>query len=50
VLETAGDIAGNARDIYLQSGVSHAMPPANITGIPQDERQVLIDWFRAGNS
>jgi len=50
VLETAGDIAGNARAIYLQSGVSHAMPPANVTGIPQDERQVLIDWFRDGNS
>lgn len=31
LLETEADIARNARQIYLQAGISHAMPPANVT-------------------
>src|SRR6056300_119162 len=38
LLETRADVARNARAIYLQAGVSHAMPPANITDIPQEDR------------
>ena len=49
-LETPTDIAKNANAIYLQAGVSHAMPPANITGIEPEERQKIAAWFRAGNS
>ena len=49
-LETPTDIAKNANAIYLQAGVSHAMPPANITGIEPEERQKITAWFRAGNS
>ncbi|WGH79986.1 urate hydroxylase PuuD [Jannaschia ovalis] len=45
-LETRADIAGQARQIYLQSAVSHAMPPANLTGITLEERAALRDWFR----
>ncbi|MEM7469786.1 MAG: urate hydroxylase PuuD [Pseudomonadota bacterium] len=46
-LETDGDIARHAREIYLQSAVSHAMPPANITELPSDDRAVLAAWYRA---
>ena len=28
LLETDADIARNARAIYLQAGITHAMPPA----------------------
>ncbi|WPY96697.1 urate hydroxylase PuuD (plasmid) [Limimaricola variabilis] len=48
VLETPQDIAQNARAIYLQAGVSHAMPPANVTEISEADRAKLVRWFRAG--
>jgi uncharacterized membrane protein len=48
-LETTGDITKHARQIYLQAGVSHAMPPANITQIPIADREALIAWYRAGS-
>ena len=47
VLETESQIAHEARRIYLQAGVSHAMPPANLSFIEPQERQQIIDWFRA---
>ncbi|WP_102106943.1 urate hydroxylase PuuD [Oceaniglobus roseus] len=46
-LETEGDVAAHARQIYLQAAVSHAMPPANVTEIPQGDRDALASWFRA---
>ncbi|SDF20652.1 urate hydroxylase PuuD [Limimaricola pyoseonensis] len=48
VLETPQDIAQNARAIYLQAGVSHAMPPANLTEISDEDRRALVRWYRAG--
>ena len=50
VLETPADIARQARAIYLQSGVSHAMPPANITWMEDHERRAIAAWYRAGRS
>ncbi|MEL6644957.1 MAG: urate hydroxylase PuuD [Pseudomonadota bacterium] len=47
VLETEVDVARQARDIFLQSGVSHAMPPANITWMEPEERTALVRWYRA---
>lgn len=47
-LETEADIAEQARDIYLQAGLSHAMPPGNLTYIEPQERAALRDWYRAG--
>ncbi|SMY07024.1 urate hydroxylase PuuD [Flavimaricola marinus] len=49
-LETESDIARHARDIYLQAGVSHAMPPANITDLPPEDRAKLVAWFRAAQN
>ncbi|WP_298917055.1 urate hydroxylase PuuD [uncultured Roseobacter sp.] len=45
-LETTADIARAAREIYIQAGVSHAMPPANITGLPSEDRTKIVQWFR----
>jgi uncharacterized membrane protein len=47
VLETPADIARHARDIYLQAGVSHAMPPGNLTWMEPEERAALVAWYRA---
>jgi uncharacterized membrane protein len=45
-LETEADIASRAREIFLQAGVSHAMPPANVSFIEDDERAAIRKWFR----
>lgn len=45
-LETQNDIARYAKEIYLQAGLSHAMPPANITLIEAEERRMLIAWYQ----
>ena len=47
LLETPDDITRAAREIYLQAGVTHAMPPANITEMEVEERQAIADWYRA---
>ena len=47
LLETDADIARNARAIYLQAGLTHAMPPANLTYIEPEERNTLVTWYRA---
>ncbi|WP_442581476.1 urate hydroxylase PuuD [Mesorhizobium sp. ASY16-5R] len=45
VLETDGAIAEHAREIYLQAGHSHAMPPGNVTQITPQERELLVAWY-----
>ena len=45
VLDNDADIADHAREIYLQAGRSHAMPPGNVTQISPDERALLVAWF-----
>lgn len=47
VLETEADLTRNARAVYLQSGVSHAMPPANLSYMEDDERAAIVAWYRA---
>ncbi len=46
-LDTPANITRNARMIYLQAGLSHAMPPANVSFIEPAERQAIIDWYAA---
>ena len=45
-LETEVQIATFAREIYLQSGVSRAMPPANITELEDADRATILRWYR----
>lgn len=47
VLETQADLTRNARAVYLQSGISHAMPPANLSYMEEDERAAIVAWYRA---
>lgn len=46
-LELEQDIAREARQIYLQSGASHAMPPGNLTWMEAEERAAIMRWYRA---
>jgi len=45
MLETDAQIAAQAREIYLQAGLSHAMPPANLTYMEEAERALIVRWF-----
>ena len=45
-LETEAQIALRARDIYLQAGLTHAMPPGNRTFIQPEERAKIVEWYR----
>jgi len=49
-LETGGQIALQAREIYLQAGVTHAMPPANVSFIEPAERAKIVAWYRAATA
>ena len=46
LLETEADIAREAKQIYLQAGVSHAMPPGNVTDMPEEDRTTIARWYR----
>jgi uncharacterized membrane protein len=48
--DTDAEVAERAREIYLQAGVSHAMPPGNVSGITPEERALLVAWFEEGLS
>ncbi len=50
VLETPADVARAATRIYLQAGLSHAMPPGNLSGMEPDERARIVAWYRAGSA
>jgi len=45
LLETPAQVAQHARAIYLQSAVTRAMPPGNLTYIESDERRLLRRWY-----
>ena len=47
LLETTKDITKAAKTIYVQAGITPAMPPANITFMEDSERQKVINWYRA---
>jgi uncharacterized membrane protein len=48
-LETPADLTRHARAVYLQAGISHAMPPANLSYMEDDERAAIIAWYRAAS-
>jgi uncharacterized membrane protein len=45
MFETEEQVATHARDIYLQAGLSHAMPPSNLSEIEPAERQMIVTWY-----
>ncbi len=46
LLDTPEAIAREARRIYLQAGLTNAMPPANVSFIEPQERAAIIAWYR----
>ena len=46
-LETRADVARHARQIYLQAGRSHAMPPPNAITMEASARRDIVNWYRA---
>ena len=45
-LETVGDVARHARQIYVQAGVSHAMPPPNAVEMDAESRALIVAWVK----
>jgi uncharacterized membrane protein len=50
ILDNQIAVATHARDIYLQAGRSHAMPPGNVSEITDDERKLLVAWYESAVS
>jgi len=46
ILDSNVAIANRAHDIAIQAGYSRAMPPGNVTEMTDDERALLVAWFR----
>ncbi len=47
ILETEQQIAAHAKEIFLQSGKSHAMPPANVSYMENQERSAIVRWYQS---
>ncbi len=45
ILETELDILKHARQIYVNSAISHAMPPANLASMETKERLLIARWY-----
>jgi uncharacterized membrane protein len=45
--DTSEQIALHAREIYLQAGLSRAMPPSNITAMEESDRQLIVTWYES---
>ena len=50
VLETEADVARHARQIYLQAGRSHAMPPPGAFAMDDAARSDIVAWYRAATT
>ncbi|NND19033.1 MAG: urate hydroxylase PuuD, partial [Silicimonas sp.] len=47
VLETEADVARYAKQIFLQAGITHAMPPPNAVSTMTDaNRATIVAWYR----
>ena len=47
LLDTEQGVASHAYQIYVQAGITHAMPPGNVSFIEDDERAMIVDWYRS---
>ena len=48
ILETDQQIVSQAKAIIMQSALSHAMPPANVSYMEPEERNQLLAWYQEG--
>jgi uncharacterized membrane protein len=49
VLETEAQVARHAPEIYLQAGVTHAMPPATQAFLVEEDRALIRRWYRGAD-
>lgn len=49
ILDNDIAVANHAKEIAMQAGYSHAMPPGNATEMTSAERALLVEWFREGS-
>jgi len=49
ILDNDIAIANHAKDVAMQAGYSHAMPPGNVSEMTPEERALLVAWFREGS-
>ena len=45
-LDTDSEIAAHARQIYLHSGITRSMPPGNVSYMEDQERALIVRWYR----
>ena len=48
ILETDQQIVSQAKAIIMQSALSHAMPPANVSYMEPEERNQLLPGIKKG--
>ena len=49
-LDSDAAIANHAQEIAIQAGYSHAMPPGNVTEMTDDERALIVAWYREASA
>ncbi len=49
ILDNDIAVANHARDIAMQAGYAHAMPPGNLSEMTEQERALIVEWFREGS-
>ncbi|OIP85930.1 MAG: cysteine desulfurase [Rhodobacterales bacterium CG2_30_65_12] len=47
LLETEDDVAAHAKRIFLQAGLTNAMPPPSASYLEPQDRARIVAWFRA---
>lgn len=47
LLENEAQIAAQAKAIFLHAGITHAMPPANVSFMEEKERRKIAKWYRS---
>ena len=50
VLDNEVGIASHAKDIAMEAGFSRAMPPGNVSEITDQERAMIVAWYREANA
>ena len=49
ILDNDIAVANHAKDIAMQAGYAHAMPPGNVSEMTDEERALIVEWFREGS-
>ena len=50
ILDNDAGIASHGKDVAMEAGFSHAMPPGNVSEITEQERALIVAWYREAQS